>query len=169
MVPSIRSVEQRVIWFSVGAIVYIHYLDSLQFPFALPVWIRWIPSPALRATAMVVSTALGAFGSYLIVRGVWTRWVRTEQESRLGGKEVPHWALKHIVTMGIVMSTIPVLEVAWVRHGPTQVWSLVSVPRALAGLVLTIVGVAVASTAILLQIKRPPRRTELTSIPVRND
>jgi hypothetical protein len=90
-------------WLVVGAGLWSLHGNAIPLPFELPGWLPSIAVIAARFAMLTAAIAVAAWASFGLVRFIWRRWVRAEQQMVFGHQAIDAKGFWPLVGMGFVV------------------------------------------------------------------
>lgn len=137
----------RLGWFAVFVLIWSRWSHLVPQPFELPAWIpAWAPA-AFRFLLLAGAVALAAAATSALLRRLWLRWVRSEQDAYLASRPLRGWTWGHpltamVILLGLLAVALQALVEALIGGGLfwTALGGAPSAPRQLSGSTLLLLG-----------------------------
>lgn len=142
-----------LLWAWFGALLWFQHHESLPLPVEIP---AWLPGPMARFAALILAMAAGAWLSHFLLRWLWQRWVRTEQEAVLAGKEPSADEAGWLMVMGFVVWLLLFAVYGFGKHGWEALEALLADPKEYLMLPVLAFVYALISYFVLTRWPRPP-------------
>jgi hypothetical protein len=140
-------------WLVAGAALWSFHGNAVPLPFKLPSWLPSIVPTTARLMLFAAGIIVAASVSFGIVRFVWKRWVRAEQQMVLGHQAIDGNAFWPLVGMGVVIWSIIGLVCLAINNQLSELASI----NALKDVAPMISALALVSALVLGRLRRGPR------------
>ena len=135
-----------------GIALWVFHRDGLPIPFKLPLWLPAVAPTGVRLAMFVAGIVIIVWFVFGIVRLIWNRWTRAEQQMVLAHRGVNSAGYWRLVGLGFVVWSM----IEFARLAVTDEFAMLDEGDSLGKIVLQILAFALVSALLVLLRPGPP-------------